>query len=1837
MTSLLCMLGCIHAPCKEAANPEWTTPDWNFPDYPITERPLEIYTDFNIYYDINADGEMEYLVDSALGALSTRKDGSEIFYTWLVGDAGNSILGVGPDGKIYTRSSYRSTLYRFDGIKPGNIEVLIPVSNSVTGADFNFDGRTDFYYENSSNFSEKSILEIMPDGTIYKRPCTTMSPEEYAGVRSELKLTSGGEGIPGWEDMYGGDKATPSGIKEAEMADVNNDGLPDIFDITNGNYLLNTGDGRFVFSGYGAKSWLRDFDGDGINDVLQYKDGTLLLYRGSDPSTTPVSISEGLNNIPMLWCRDVDADGDVDIVFITQHNYYDNDCYLIVAENQGDLKFRKRERMVTFSSSSINSQNVQFLDIDCDGKYEFLYTAPMGETESGTVSHYVYLKIDGTWEFTSANPITLFDKPVELTKTRSSEGWSLFSKGVKALELNAGTRPEKPAAPSLFYDRSSGQLHVTWERGSDAETPAADLTYELRIGTSTRTYDIARPHALADGSRRNLRPGMCGYSTKMVFNTSSWPEGDIYISVQTIDDTFLGSPFSEPAVFHKDCPASDFNYSVGKSFAVNQTVTFTPSDTHSSGKTYNWDFGTDAVVVNEDAATHVYEVEYTSCGDKEITLTVENSNGVRSSTTKKLRVEPVYVTDWTYGSNKIDLDGDGVHEIINQSAIWAENADGKYDEIKKSWNSGIGSTFADVNGDGLTDIIGGSSRFINWGDGDMEKISDKSNIVWSELDFNNDGKLDQEYNKLNDGYYQTIVESSMVTSPPPHTVAWYSTAPRFYLDFNGDGLLDMGYIAGQQDPDNPWFPTKLPFHIFENIDGVNYRLKEVREDIVDSPDIIDDIDGDGTLDFLYCDASYNFGVSSYAEFVVIQWGDGSGITKYQCPDGTPFSDLRATCDFNNDGMKDLIVTTKREDGSDDQVMTLMPDRATCTFTKVPGIATYTNAAKKRDGSYFFGSLLSTKPNERPLPPTDLRFVQTDKAVVIEWNPGSDKETPVRALRYNISIKKRGVSGEGAYLISPLNGGNDNTLLPAPIFLNTATKLTIPITSIPAGEYEVCIQSVDHYNEASQFSETLPFDVSESAGITLPTSVMVNTPVVVSLFTNNSDVEIDFGQDAVVEDLSDRKKSVTWTSEGARDIMIGGKIVAGTFVHPAIDATFSLPERVVKGASVNIGIARTSGERWEISEDTDSFTPIDGYADIEFTDNGETSLRFAKAGKYIVRHNVKREYGETFADMVIEVYDADVAIDFVEADEKHYLLHLNPATAPEGALAAKIYRETSSFGKYLPICEIAPDANTYEDIDSDPSMKTARYKISYIMPYGETALSEAHQPLHVQANRALNGGVNLMWNSYQGCGIDTYRVMKGSSPESMETFAEINGHITSYTDTSDDASGSWYGIVAIPITDSTHTLRMSTPAKMAGFSSNTVSGSDAREVQLAASVVVTSGSGALFDGAKSKQMSARILPVTASLSRIYWEIVEGSDIMDIDDLGVVTAKGIGKATVRATAQDGSGAYGEMEIESNLVPITFIDFDTSVHPEDFTLTVGETFQYKLETVTPANATESPYWECTDPYVATVDQNGLVTALHKGNTDVKVSSPSNPDVYVLMALSVVRGNVDVEGISINPDAVDGKVGDQIRLNAIIDPANATDKSLVWSITDDYTDERPAVAEITQDGLLTLMAPGSCTVMVRSNSNPEVYQTCMVSVREIQVTGIDVSPAECAGEPGTKIQLTATVYPENAPDKSVEWITYYDNGVAKVSDSGLLTILGEGYELIGARSVANPEVVSYISVTGSWAGIGALLGERGRANVYDAHGLLLLRDATEDDIKELTPGFYIIGVTRVYLTGKR
>ena len=62
-------------------------------------------------------------------------------------------------------------------------------------------------------------------------------------------------------------------------------------------------------------------------------------------------------------------------------------------------------------------------------------------------------------------------------------------------------------------------------------------------------------------------------------------------------------------------------------------------------------------------------------------------------------------------------------------------------------------------------------------------------------------------------------------------------------------------------------------------------------------------------------------------------------------------------------------------------------------------------------------------NTAPEAPTHVRATQEGLGILLEWDDAYDKETPAMQMRYNVSVKKKGAEGEGAYIISPLNGGN----------------------------------------------------------------------------------------------------------------------------------------------------------------------------------------------------------------------------------------------------------------------------------------------------------------------------------------------------------------------------------------------------------------------------------------------------------------------------------------------------------------------------------------------------------------------------------------------------------------------------------------------------------------------------------------------------------------------------------------------------------------------------------------------------------------------------------------------
>ncbi len=72
-----------------------------------------------------------------------------------------------------------------------------------------------------------------------------------------------------------------------------------------------------------------------------------------------------------------------------------------------------------------------------------------------------------------------------------------------------------------------------------------------------------------------------------------------------------------------------------------------------------------------------------------------------------------------------------------------------------------------------------------------------------------------------------------------------------------------------------------------------------------------------------------------------------------------------------------------------------------------------------------------------------------------------------------------------------------------------------------------------------------------------------------------------------------------------------------------------------------------------------------------------------------------------------------------------------------------------------------------------------------------------------------------------------------------------------------------------------------------------------------------------------QMIASVTPSNASDKSIKWSLVQGSGHASITETGLVTARSNGKVTVRATANDGSNIYGEVEIilSKQIVSVSF----------------------------------------------------------------------------------------------------------------------------------------------------------------------------------------------------------------------------------------------------------------------------------------------------------------------------
>ncbi len=114
---------------------------------------------------------------------------------------------------------------------------------------------------------------------------------------------------------------------------------------------------------------------------------------------------------------------------------------------------------------------------------------------------------------------------------------------------------------------------------------------------------------------------------------------------------------------------------------------------------------------------------------------------------------------------------------------------------------------------------------------------------------------------------------------------------------------------------------------------------------------------------------------------------------------------------------------------------------------------------------------------------------------------------------------------------------------------------------------------------------------------------------------------------------------------------------------------------------------------------------------------------------------------------------------------------------------KVYKETENLDEYVAFDSVYfSELPIVIDKNSQPDVVADKYKLSVVDSCGnESELSPHHRTLHLQANLALGGGVNLDWEHYEGLPFDSYIIMRGTSPDAMEDLAVIPADRTHYSD------------------------------------------------------------------------------------------------------------------------------------------------------------------------------------------------------------------------------------------------------------------------------------------------------------------------------------------------------------------------------------------------------------------------------------------------------------------------
>src|SRR5213082_1098510 len=268
---------------------------------------------------------------------------------------------------------------------------------------------------------------------------------------------------------------------------------------------------------------------------------------------------------------------------------------------------------------------------------------------------------------------------------------------------------------------------------------------------------------------------------------------------------------------------------------------------------------------------------------------------------------------------------------------------------------------------------------------------------------------------------------------------------------------------------------------------------------------------------------------------------------------------------------------------------------------------------------------------------------------------------------------------------------------------------------------------------------------------------------------------------------------------------------------------------------------------------------------------------------------------------------------------------------------------------------------------------------------------------------------------------------------------------------------------------------------------------------------------------------------------------------------------GSFRVSATSHpDGTTGNAAVTVAGCPTPVASV----TVTPTAPTVQVGQTVQL---TAAPKDSNGNPLsgrvitWSTDNPSVATVDGNGVVTAVAAGAATITATSEGQSGTA-----SVTVSSIPVASVTVSPSPASVQQGATVQLTATPKDANGTPlngRVVTWS------SNNTAVARVNGSGLVTGVGAGTATITATSEGQSG---TSDVTVTLAPVASVTVTPSPASVAVGLTVQLTATPKDANGSPLSGRVVTWSSNNtaVATVNGSGLVSGVTAGSATITATS---------------------------------------------------------------------